>query len=148
MVPIQQGIIQTHFQPFSPERLHVFPDQVPAAKSVGGFVVGQLAVEQAESIVVLGGKNRVFHPGLPGQGRPNLWVILARIELLEIRLVSFGADALNTAHPFPLAGMEYKPQWMNMPNRSDENQRVRSLRAMIKGFSFPVITPPFHSAND
>ena len=51
--------------------------------------------------MVLGGKDRVFHPGLPGQGRPNLWVILAWVEFIEIRLVSFVADALNTPHPFP-----------------------------------------------
>ena len=58
---------------------------VPLERRVGDLVVGQLRVEQAEPVVVLGGQYEVFHAGRLGQGDPVVGVEERRVEpLVEV----------------------------------------------------------------
>ena len=62
VVPVQQGVVEPHFQALGPDGVHVLPHQVAAALGVGGLEIRVLAVEQAEALVVLGGEHQPFIP--------------------------------------------------------------------------------------
>jgi len=99
MMPVHQRIIKPDFQPELPARLHIFPHEIPAGLGVGGTVVGQLAVEEAEAVVVLGGENGVFHARLFGDPGPAFRLEIGRVELVEVLLIVLVADLLDAFDP-------------------------------------------------
>ena len=60
--PVEQGEIQTDLQSFCADGINVLCNEVAAAFRVGGFEIGILAVEEAESIVMLGIRTTYFIP--------------------------------------------------------------------------------------
>lgn len=104
MVPVDQGIIKAHPEPFRPERFHVFLHQIPPRGGIGAFVVGVLGIEHAEAFVVLGGEHGVFHARRLGRLGPGVSVIEIGIEMLKIFLVFFLRNALPAFHPFMPGG--------------------------------------------
>ena len=100
MVPIDDGIIEADLEPFGAEGVDVFAHEVAMRGRVGRLVIGQLGIEQAEAVVVLGGEHGVFHAGLFGELRPLFRVVIHGIKFVEIGLIGFHGDTLLAAHPF------------------------------------------------
>ena len=98
--PVEQGEIQTNLQSFCTDGINVLCNEVAAAFRVGGFEIGILAVEEAESIVMLGSQNHVFHAGLFRRFCPFPRLEINGIELLEIFHVIFFWNLFDTPHPF------------------------------------------------
>ena len=69
MVPVDNGVIQAHFQALSPDSVYIFPNQIPACFGVGRFEIRGLGIPQAEAVMMLGGEHHIFHSGLFG----GLW---------------------------------------------------------------------------
>jgi hypothetical protein len=69
MVPVYDGVIEADLQAFAADGIHYLGGEV-TADEVMGIVGGVLRVEQAEAIVVFGGKDHVSTSGLAGEFRP------------------------------------------------------------------------------
>ena len=98
--PVEQGEIQTNLQSFCADGINVLCNEVAAAFRVGGFEIGILAVEEAETVVMLGSQNHVFHTGLFRRLDPFSRLEINGVELLEIFHVIFFWNLLGTPHPF------------------------------------------------
>jgi len=99
VMPVNEGVIETHPQPLRAERLHHRPDEVLAPGRVGHLVVRLTAVPQTEAVVVLGGHHEVPHPGPPGHPRPLGRVVEVRIEMIEVTPVLLIAHLLGALDP-------------------------------------------------
>ena len=77
-------MVETDFEPFGPERLHHWLEQVLAPRCVRGLVIGQCRVPQAKAIVVFGGDDKVLHPRVFGLACPGGWLVEVRVEMVEI----------------------------------------------------------------
>ena len=108
VVPVQQREVQPDLQPLGAECLHKLAYQIAPARRIGGLKVGLRAVEQAESVVVLGSQYGVLHARGLGDARPLARVVLDGVELAEVRLVMFVVNALVIAQP--LAARGYRVQ--------------------------------------
>ena len=92
MMPVDEGVVKAHPQPFGPEGVHIFPDKIPAGGGVGALIVGVLGIKHAESLVMLGGHHRVLHAGGLGLPGPFPGVVEIGVKIAEIFLVFFLAD--------------------------------------------------------
>ena len=111
VVPVQQREVQPDLQPLGAECLHKLAYQIAPARRIGGLKVGLRAVEQAESVVVLGSQYGVLHARGLGDAPPRsvARVVLDGIDFLaEVRLVMFVVNALVIAQP--LAARGYRVQ--------------------------------------
>jgi len=111
-VPVRLGKISGNGDGFFAKSVeHAFGDvgmlvRVEGAVRRGNLVIGQLCVEHAEAVVVLGGKNQVFEAVARGHFRPLFRLnahgvetfVQADVLLAENGLVLFPADGL--ARPF------------------------------------------------
>ena len=107
--PVEQGEIQTDLQSFCADGINILCNEVAAAFRVGGFEISILAVEEAESIVMLGSQNHVFHTGLFRRLGPFPRLEINGIELLKIFHVIFFRNLLGTPHPFSARRDGVKP---------------------------------------
>ena len=98
--PVEQREIQTDLQSFCADGINVLCNEVAAAFRVGGFEIGILAVEEAETVVMLGSQNHIFHAGLFRRLCPFPRIEINRIELLKIFHVIFFWNLFDTPHPF------------------------------------------------
>ena len=87
VVPVDQRIVEADLQSLGPARFHEGTDQVATGRGVRRLVVGQVGLEQAEAVVMLGGDDGVLHAGRLGITRPLAGVVEVRVEVVEIRLV-------------------------------------------------------------
>ena len=99
VVPVNQRVIEADLQPRLPERLHPRPQQIAPRRRIRRFVVGELAVPEAEAVVVLARDDRVFHAGTLGGRGPLVRVVEVGVEVIEVRLVVLVGDLLALFHP-------------------------------------------------
>ncbi len=109
VVPVQQRIVEAHFQAPAAESLDIRRDQVLAIGRIGDFVIGVGAVPQAEAFVMLGGQHDVFHPGIQRALCPQVRVVAAGIEMIEINAILFNRDLFAVAHPLVAGGQRIQP---------------------------------------
>ncbi len=104
VMPVDDRMVEADFHVLAAESIGHRPDEVFAAGGVGGVVIGQRRVEQAEAVVVLGGDDEVLHARPGGGFRPDLGVVQVRVEVLEIPVVDVIGDLLDMLHPFVPGG--------------------------------------------
>ena len=109
MVPVDQGIVEADAQPFCAEGVDIRAHQVAAGGRVGRFVVGVLAVEQAEPLVVLRRQDGVFHTGRFRLTRPFFRIEQIGVEVFEIQVVAVFRDAFVVLDPFMAGGHGVQP---------------------------------------
>jgi hypothetical protein len=80
--------------------LGVFSDQVAARGCFGCGEIRNLAVEQAETIMVARREHHVLHSGILRQGDPFRRVVVLRIELICEPCVLLVREMLLVHHPF------------------------------------------------
>ena len=99
MVPVDDRVVEADAQAAGAERVHHRPDQVASGGRVGGLVVGQRAVPQAEAVVMLGGRHEVLHAGAGGRLGPAIRVVQVGIEVIHVAFVLAGRDLLLLHDP-------------------------------------------------
>jgi len=123
VMPVDHGMIEADFESFGAEGFDQGLDQVAASRGVGGLVVSELGVPEAEALVVLGGDDDVLHAGLSGELRPFAGIIQVWVKVAQVLVILFIEDGFTVLHPFvPRREGRTGPQWMNMPKRSCTNQ--------------------------
>jgi len=115
VVPVDDGIVESYFQPFSTEGVEEFPDQVAAPESGSQFIIGELAVKEAVAIMVLGRENGILHAGGLGQPCPFPCVKLPGMKGIYVLLVSLGGDTLIGLYPFPPRRHGIRPEMDEHP---------------------------------
>ena len=100
MVPVHQRVVEAHAQAFGAGGFHVFLHQVAARTLFGGAVVGELAVEVAETFVVFGGHHHVLLAGQFGELGPVAGGVGLGLEELSLLLVLSHRNALFLHRPF------------------------------------------------
>ena len=75
VMPVDQGVVQTHAQPLGAHRVHKFPHEVAPTGGVRAFVVRQPGIKQAKAVMVLGCQYDILHPCPLCAPRPISWVI-------------------------------------------------------------------------
>ena len=104
MVPVDHRVVEADAQVAGAERIHQRPDQVARGRGVGGLVVGQRAVPQAEAVVMLGGHHEVLHAGAGRGLRPTVRVVQVGIEVVHVALVVVDRDLLLLHYPLVAGG--------------------------------------------
>ena len=139
MVPVHDGIVNAELEPLLTALVGQRPEQVFVdGGGFDGVVVGGLGVEEAETVVMLGGDDDVLDTRRLGVADPLGRIVFDRVELPgEFLVVGHGdvgvvhdpfADAGNSL-PFQWpAGTAYSPQWMNMPKRASRHHCRRASR--------------------
>ena len=61
-MPVDQGVVQTHAQPFGSHCVHEFPHKIAPAGGICTLIIRQLGIKQAETVMVLGGQHDILHP--------------------------------------------------------------------------------------
>jgi len=87
-------MVEADPQPGGAEGAHHGRQQIAPRGRVGGLVVGQLGVPEAEPFVVLGGDDEVLHTRVRRRGRPGVGVVQVRVEMAEVHVVGFVGDLL------------------------------------------------------
>ena len=100
MVPVDDRVVEADAQAAGAERIHHRPDQVSPGGRVGGLVVGQRAVPQAEAVVMLGSRHEVLHAGAGGSLGPTIRVVQVGIEIVQVAFVVADRDFLLLHYPF------------------------------------------------
>ena len=97
MVPVPGGVVKTKAEVCFMAGLGEFADDIAAVGRLGAgyFIIGQLGIEHAETIVVLGGKDQVFHPCVAGNLNPFIGVEFYRVELLIEIIINFDGDTFG-----------------------------------------------------
>ena len=104
MMPVDQRVVEAYMQTLGAERIHVFAYQIAARGGVGALVIGVLAVEHAEALVVLGGQHRVLHAGGFGLARPCARIEQVGIKVLEVLVVLLFRYHLAGLNPLVAGG--------------------------------------------
>ena len=104
VVPVDEGVVEADLEALGAEGLDQGAEQVAPGGGVGGLVVGEGGVPEAEALVVLGGDDEVLHAGVAGLLGPDARVVEVGVEVVEVLLVVFVADVLLVAHPLVAGG--------------------------------------------
>ena len=99
-MPVDQGVIKTDMETFCTERIHIFADQVFAARGVGGFVIGIFAVKKAEALVMFCCHDNIFHTCGFCLSCPFLRVVQIRVKMLKIEIIVIFRDFFVIFDPF------------------------------------------------
>lgn len=82
VVPVRNGIVEGEGQAMLGAGVSEHFQDILAVGSIGDFKIRVLGVPHAKSIVMLGRKAKVFHPGFLCQQHPFLGVEIHRVKLL------------------------------------------------------------------
>lgn len=121
VVPSRSGSGRSKSEAFGAEGVDEGAEEVAPGGGVGGFVVGERGVPEAEAFVVLGGEDDVLHAGGSGVARPGGGVVEVGVEVAEVAVVVGVVKAFAVLDPF-VAGGRSRPQWMKRPKQSWMNQ--------------------------
>ena len=69
VVPVNDGVVEAHFQAAPAAGVHIFANDVPVHGAFG-VVIRQGAVKQAEAFMVLAGEHYILTPRIPGELGP------------------------------------------------------------------------------
>ena len=119
---------------------------IVAKGMVGNGEVGESGVEHAESVVVLGGENHVFHASTLHHVCPLRWVELSGVELVGkspvpvlVLLVGHGGVA---SHPFFIAdGPTLHDAWHGVDAPMEEDTKLEVLPLVEFVFYFCIAWP-------
>ncbi|OPZ86709.1 MAG: hypothetical protein BWY76_00820 [bacterium ADurb.Bin429] len=104
MVPVNERVVEPHAHPLFSEGIHHRVQQVAARRRVWRLVIGELAIPQAEALVMLGCDDEVLHPRAGGGARPRPRVVEIRIKVPEVDVVDFIRNLLVMLHPLVAGG--------------------------------------------
>ncbi len=99
VVPVDERVVQSHLQAAGAEGVEQRTQEITPGGRLGGLVVGQLGVPEAEPLVVLAGDDHVLHPRGRRPLGPLLGVIQIRIETPEVPLVPGVIHLLDVLDP-------------------------------------------------
>ena len=99
MMPVEQRIVESHFQPLPPECVDNLAQKVTTDGRVRHLVIGVFRIPEAEPLVVFGRDDEIFHPRLARSLRPRFRIEQIGIEHLEVDLVSLIRNPFGMAHP-------------------------------------------------
>src|SRR5580704_6281571 len=103
MVPIHQRIVEAHAQPLCAGGVDEFANQISSRPLSRSAVVGELGVEVAETLVMLGGHHHVFLSGTPRQFGPLASGVGAGLKMFCQQLVLRKRNTFHFEGPFMLA---------------------------------------------
>ena len=103
MMPVHQRVVEAHAEALGARGVDILPHQIPAGTLLGRAVVGQLGVEVAEALMVLGGHHHVFLPGDFSQLGPIASGIRLGLEELGLLLVFRHRNTFLFHRPFVTA---------------------------------------------
>ena len=149
LMPIALGIVGPDAETFLAEGVEYCPDDVGAgigmerAGRVGRAEVGLPRVEQAEAVVVLGGKDHVFHAGPFGGVGPGLRVEVPGMEG-SVELDVVGGEPLHVlaaldpcrqvVGPGPLVFLHQRPRFDRAPLAVDSPVHHEAELPVLEGF--------------
>src|SRR6267154_5613347 len=103
MMPIHQRIVKAETQAFRASSFDVFMNEIAAGALLCRAVVGELGVEVAETLVMLGSQHHIFLAGLFGKLGPGASGIWFGLESLGELLVIGDGNAFVLHDPFVTA---------------------------------------------
>ena len=130
VMPVKQRIIEPHFQSRGAKSLDIFLYKVAFGGRVCSFVIGVFAVEKAKTLVMLGGKNRIFHAGIYGYFRPFRRVVPLRRKRVEIFCVLLVGQSVTAFGPFVFTAYRIKPP-MNKHSESVATEIFRPFHYLF-----------------
>jgi len=86
------------------------PNDILAIGGVRNFIIGILAVEKAEALVMLGGEYHVFHAGRLSLFGPFLGIQQVGVEMVKIPLIILVGDFFAGLDPFVPCGQGVKTE--------------------------------------
>jgi len=104
VMPIDDGMVEAEAEALVAEGVHQRVEDVALGRSVGGLVVGQRRVPQAEAVVVLAGGDDVLHAGVLCFLRPNGRIVEVGVKVIEVLLVVLVGDSLVVLDPLVAGG--------------------------------------------
>ena len=104
MVPVEERVVEADAQALGAEGVDDLAQQVALRGRVRRLVVGELAVPEAEALVVLRGDDEILHAGALGGAGPFLRVEQVRVEVLEVLAVVLGRDLFVVLDPLVAGG--------------------------------------------
>ena len=135
-MPVDQGVVQTHAQPFGSHCVHEFPHKIAPAGGICTLIIRQLGIKQAETVMVLGGQHNILHARPLRAPSPVAGIISLRGELLHILLILLCGDLCLTHVPFAASGNRIEPP-------VQEHPKARVLEPLYPFFAFCHMDYPF-----
>ena len=102
-MPVHQRVVEADAQAFGASRLDVLLHQVAPAGLFRRAIIRVFRIEQAETLVVLGGHHHVLLPGAFGEPRPLPGDVRLRVEALGELHVLGKRNRLLLQHPLAAA---------------------------------------------
>ena len=136
VMPVDQGVVQTHAQPFGSHCVHKFPHKIAPAGGICTLIIRQLGIKQAETVMVLGGQHNILHARPLRAPSPVAGIISLRGELLHILLILLCGDLCLAHVPFAASGNRIEPP-------VQEHPKARVLEPLYPFFAFCHMDYPF-----
>ena len=115
VLPVLDRKIQANLQPVSAARVHILAHKVAPGRGLRAAEAGRPGVEQAEAVVVLGGKDHVAHARAAGQARPLVRIEMPGAEAIGQRAVFFRRYRRGVHRPFAQALQGVQPPVNKQP---------------------------------
>src|SRR5580698_2928718 len=100
MMPIHQGVVEAHTQTLGSRSFNILANHISPGSLLRSTVAGQLRIEIAEALMMLGSHHHVFHASLFGQVRPRARRIQRRPKSNCVRYIFIYRDGLVLHDPF------------------------------------------------
>src|SRR6266851_3048659 len=127
MVPVHERVVEADAQAFGAGGVDILADEIALGSLLGGAVVGELGVEVAEALVVLGRHDHVLHAGGLGEFGPGAREARLGVELFVQRQVLDDRDCLGLHGPLVPA--------------------ILAIEAEVDEHAELCRVPPLHAAN-
>ena len=109
MMPVDQGVVKTHAEPFPPEGVQDLADGIPSESGVGDLEISIMGIIETEAFVMFGGQHEILHPGFGRRFGPAFRIEKIGIEIVVIFHVIGIGDPFQIFDPFVAAGNGIKP---------------------------------------
>ena len=133
MMPVYKRIVQANLKPFGACSVNKFSHYVAPKLCVCGFEIGGSCVEQAKTVMMLGGEYNVLHSGGLCGFCPGLSVKRLRVEFIKVLHVFFLGHFLAAPYPFSPCGYGVQaPMYEHAEARVKEPSHSAFVFASVK----------------